>query len=242
MEQIKDESKKRNPLASEQKLGNMDKKKSILVIDDDVSLLKIAEELLASIYEVSLAKSGRDAHKLLKGGFVPDVILLDVAMPAMDGFETLKLIRKTEIAEDVPVIFLTGLEQTETELRCLESGAADFVRKPIIKEILLARISARIISGEQLRQLRALQTHKQRIQMDPAKYERLTRTLTSTERKVISLMAAGCTNAEIAQELHYSYYYVKKLASIILDKLDLGNRGALRKAFAPDNDPKCGME
>ncbi|MDR1558486.1 MAG: response regulator [Clostridiales bacterium] len=215
----------------------MSKKKSILVIDDDVSLLKTAEELL-DIYEVSLAKSGGDALKLLKGGFLPDVILLDVSMPGMDGFETLKRIRNTEIAKEVPVIFLTGLEQTDTELRCLESGAADFVRKPINRDVLLARISARLISGEQLRQLRTLQTHKLRLQIDPDKYERLTRTLTGTERKVISLMAAGCANAEIARELHYSYYYVKKLAAIILDKLDLENRGALRKAFAPDDNPK----
>ena len=64
-------------------------KNSILIVDDDLILLKTAEEILSSIYTVSVAKSGKQAITLLKKGVVPDLILLDIAMPEMDGYTTL---------------------------------------------------------------------------------------------------------------------------------------------------------
>ena len=65
-------------------------KNSILIVDDDLILLKTAEEILSSIYTVSVAKSGKQAITLLKKGVVPDLILLDIAMPEMDGYTTLE--------------------------------------------------------------------------------------------------------------------------------------------------------
>ena len=67
-------------------------KNSILIVDDDLILLKTAEEILSSIYTVSVAKSGKQAITLLKKGVVPDLILLDIAMPEMDGYTTLEKI------------------------------------------------------------------------------------------------------------------------------------------------------
>ena len=82
-------------------------KNSILIVDDDLILLKTAEEILSSIYTVSVAKSGKQAITLLKKGVVPDLILLDIAMPEMDGYTTLEKMKSIPNCQDIPVIFLT---------------------------------------------------------------------------------------------------------------------------------------
>ncbi len=108
----------------------MEHKKSILVVDDDIALLKMAEELLKDRYAVSLAKSGDQAVQFLGRGFVPDLILLDIDMPGMDGYETIERLLRLPTAEDVPVIFLSGLTRAEAELRGLKAGASDYMTKP----------------------------------------------------------------------------------------------------------------
>ena len=79
-----------------------------------------------------------------------DLILLDINMPEMDGFEVLEKIRDMEQRQDIPVIFLTADNDTETEMRCFKSGAADFIAKPFVPEIMLQRIG-RILELEELR-------------------------------------------------------------------------------------------
>ena len=87
----------------------VEQKRSVLVVDDDVTLLKMAEELLREVYAVSLAKSGRQAIALLTAGFVPDVVLLDIDMPGMDGYEALEGMLAFPSMAAVPVMFLTGI-------------------------------------------------------------------------------------------------------------------------------------
>ncbi|MCD7825193.1 MAG: response regulator [Clostridiaceae bacterium] len=112
----------------------------VLVVDDDVSNLKMASRILAEAdLRVSCLKSGMDALKFLQANR-PDIILLDIHMPGMDGFETIGAIRENEEMADIPVIFLTADEDTETETRGLQSGAVDFIKKPFVPEVLLTRI------------------------------------------------------------------------------------------------------
>ncbi len=112
----------------------------ILVVDDDVSNLKMASRILSSeSIRVSCMKTGADAVKFLQGNR-PDLILLDVHMPEMDGFETISAIRENENTADIPVIFLTADEDSETETRGLEAGAMDFIKKPFVPEVLLLRV------------------------------------------------------------------------------------------------------
>lgn len=79
----------------------------ILIIDDDLMLLKTAEEILSDQYNVSVAKSGIQALNLLNKNIIPDLILLDIDMPQMDGYETLEEIKKISGCELIPIIFLT---------------------------------------------------------------------------------------------------------------------------------------
>jgi putative two-component system response regulator len=111
----------------------------ILVVDDNLSSLKQIGAQLGESYDISLAKSGALALQICMRE-KPDLILLDIEMPAMDGFETLKRLRLNRYLGSIPVIFLTGNHDTETEVRGLQSGARDFITKPVEKSILLHRI------------------------------------------------------------------------------------------------------
>jgi putative two-component system response regulator len=113
--------------------------KKILVVDDNLSSLKQIGAQLGESYDISLAKSGALALQICMRE-KPDLILLDIEMPEMDGFETLKRLRLNRYLGSIPVIFLTGNHDTETEVRGLQSGARDFITKPVEKSILLHRI------------------------------------------------------------------------------------------------------
>lgn len=112
----------------------------ILVVDDDTSNLRMASRILsAEQMRVSCLKSGEDALAFLKDNR-PDLILLDVHMPGMDGFEALAAIRSGQETADIPVIFLTADDDSSTETRGLKAGAKDFIKKPFVPEVLLLRV------------------------------------------------------------------------------------------------------
>ena len=113
--------------------------KQILVVDDNVTSLRQISAQLTSNYELLLAKSGALALQICLQE-KPDLILLDIEMPEMDGFETLSRIKMNPFLAQIPVIFLTGNHDTETEVKGLVSGARDFITKPVEKSILLHRI------------------------------------------------------------------------------------------------------
>lgn len=114
--------------------------KWILIIDDDAANLKVASRILvAESMRVSCLKSGEDAIRFLKENR-PDLILLDIHMPGIDGFETLARIRAEEGTADIPVIFLTADDDQNTEAKCLEAGAMDFIKKPFVPEVMLLRV------------------------------------------------------------------------------------------------------
>lgn len=112
----------------------------ILVVDDDTLNLRMASNILsAEKMRVSCLKSGEDAIKFLHDNR-PDLILLDIHMPGMDGFETLAAIRGNKATADIPVIFLTADDDSATETRGLKAGAMDFLKKPFVPEVLLLRV------------------------------------------------------------------------------------------------------
>jgi putative two-component system response regulator len=113
--------------------------KQILVVDDNIASLKQLGAQLGSHYEVSLAKSGALALQICRQER-PDLILLDVEMPDMDGFQTMARLREDPALSPIPVIFLTGNRDTVTEIRALESGAVDFITKPANRDILFHRL------------------------------------------------------------------------------------------------------
>ena len=118
-------------------------KNVILVVDDDKTNLTLAQKLLGSQYRIAAATSGQLALKYLEK-HRPDLILLDINMPGMDGFEVMEKLRANITTETIPVIFLTADNLAETEIKCFEMGALDFVTKPFVPDILLSRVSKTI--------------------------------------------------------------------------------------------------
>jgi len=113
----------------------------ILVVDDDANNLKAASHILVKNgMRASCVRSGEDALRFLDGGRRPDLILLDIHMPEMDGFETLRRIRADAQTAAIPVVFLTADEGSDAETRGLEAGAMDFIKKPFVPEVLLTRV------------------------------------------------------------------------------------------------------
>lgn len=111
----------------------------VLVVDDSDFNLKIAKDALHDEVDVLCVNSGKAAFELLES-ITPDLILLDLHMPEMDGFEVLSRLHEDEFYKDIPVVMLTADQDRENELRCFELGAMDFITKPIAKQIILKRV------------------------------------------------------------------------------------------------------
>lgn len=123
--------------------------KTVLIVDDNKLNLAAARKVLCDEYKVIPVMKGTQALTYLESGEC-DVILLDINMPEMDGFEVLEHIRKIEHCKNIPVIFLTADNFAETETRCFKEGAVDFIAKPFVPEVMLSRIG-RILELEDLR-------------------------------------------------------------------------------------------
>ncbi|WP_232493300.1 diguanylate cyclase [Novosphingobium kaempferiae] len=114
-------------------------KATILIVDDEVSNIEIMNAVLEDDYEIYFSTSGQQALDTARAT-PPDLILLDVLMPGIDGFEVCRQIKDDPVLADIPVIFTTGLGDTDHEMRGLSLGAIDYVTKPIQPAILRARV------------------------------------------------------------------------------------------------------
>jgi len=121
-------------------MGTENKLEKILVVDDSEVHLLIVDGILKGKYDTTTAKSGKEALAILSKGYVPDVILLDVLMPEMDGWETFNKIKGISLLRDVPIAFLTSLDGEREKLYASRIGAADMITKPCEGEELLKRV------------------------------------------------------------------------------------------------------
>ena len=112
---------------------------NILLVDDNKASLMMAKFVLKNQYDITLAKSGMQSIKILEKKR-PDLILMDLNMPEMDGRETIKKIKKMEKYKNIPIIVLTAEVDGETEVECLEIGAVDFIMKPFVQRTMISRI------------------------------------------------------------------------------------------------------
>lgn len=116
-------------------------KKIILIVDDDRLTLSTAQSLLGETYKVIAVNSGKQAYKYLDR-HTPDLILLDINMPEIGGFEVMRALQADPRWKKVPVIFLTADRSSETEVECFRMGAFDFITKPFEPQIMLIRIKS----------------------------------------------------------------------------------------------------
>lgn len=116
---------------------------SIMIIDDNVTNLTVAKQALANDYRVYPVISGEKALALLEKVH-PDLILLDIQMPGLNGFDVLNIVKANDKMQDIPIIFLTSMDSQGNELEGLQLGAVDFITKPFSPPLLLQRIKIHI--------------------------------------------------------------------------------------------------
>jgi len=122
-------------------------RKTILLIDDDDTHLLIAQNLLAADYEIVIARSGVEALDLIMKGLYPNLVLLDLFMPNMNGWETYAKIKEIYHLKEIPVAFLTIEDDENVEKHAYSIGVVDFIKKPFEKNDLLKRIK-KILAGK----------------------------------------------------------------------------------------------
>ena len=123
--------------------------KHILMVDDNTTNLKSAAEVLQPFYHLSMAKSGKQALNFLKKNR-PDLILMDIFMPEMDGYETVEQIKLNPKTANIPVIFLTADNEHDSEVKGIQMGALDFITKPFEAQSMLGRIE-KVLQMEDMR-------------------------------------------------------------------------------------------
>lgn len=187
----------------------------ILLVDDNPKFL---EDVLPFYgYEVKCAHDGVECLEILNSGELFDLVLLDIMMPKMDGWETLKNIRKTPICKDIPVIMLTAVNEDQKMVTGLKIGADDYIVKPFVLPNLLARIEA------VLRRSKTIQNKSQKSNVTINQINQFN-SLTRREKDVLLLVTQGENNKSIAEKLVVSEITVKSHLNNIFKKLNVSNR------------------
>ena len=112
---------------------------TVLVVDDDKMNLLMAQNILKSKFKVSAVNSGEMAYKALES-MIPDLILLDINMPGVSGFDVIRKLKTDVRYENIPIVFLTAEQDATLEAECFTEGAEDFVKKPFVPEVLISRV------------------------------------------------------------------------------------------------------
>lgn len=154
----------------------------ILVVDDSGLNLRVAKEILDPQFEVFCVNSGPLALEFLKKK-IPDLILMDLHMPQMNGFEVIEFIHKEEEWKDIPIIMLTADNDRDTELRGFQIGVMDFITKPFVNEIMLQRVS-RILELSRLQK-----NLQQEVQIQTQKAEDRRRQVEKLSEEVMKTLA-----------------------------------------------------
>ncbi len=157
----------------------------ILIIDDTPSNIQLLGEVLEQKYIIQIATSGERGLQLAHQD-PPDLILLDIMMPGMDGNEVCKQLKSDDILKNIPIIFITALSDTETELQSLALGAADFIQKPFKIEIARLRID-NLLEREALRKELVIKEQQQRLAASVFNYSHDGIAITNSDNQIIDI-------------------------------------------------------
>ncbi len=200
-------------------------KNKILIVDDDRNTLDVMVQTLKPYYEVLAADSGKSALQLLGPAgsakeALPDLILLDINMPGMNGYEVLEQLNRDDELKKIPVVFLTGLTDEQAEMKGLSTSVLDYLKKPVGMRILLIRVQHYLNLSAARREAGTL---------DQKLLASLPESLTDREQDVADLMAQFRSDREISEMLNISMPYTKKLVGTVKEKLGLEKRGDIRR-------------
>ena len=195
--------------------------KRLLVVDDDPGLLlAVSETLRAEGYDVATARRGADALVLVAQS-LPDLIISDIRMPGMDGYQLVRNLRSNARTRLVPIVFLTAKDETADRIQGFRSGVDAYLTKPFEAEELVAVVAAILVRVERTHSDLARMFGEQ--QGEVREFVR-DEELTDAEWRVAEAVARGLSNKEIAAELNLSLRTIEGHISRILDKKNLSNR------------------
>lgn len=190
----------------------------VLIVDDNPKYL---EDVLPYYgYEVACALDGEKAIENLNKDNTIDLVLLDVMMPKLNGWETLKIIRRTPKTKDIPVIMVTAVNEDQKMISGLKTGADDYIIKPFILPNLLARMEA------VMRRAKRTSPQQSKNNVTISQINQF-KTLTRREKDVLLLVTQGANNKSIADKLVLSEVTVKSHLNSIFKKLNVTNRTQL---------------
>lgn len=133
-------------------------KAKVLVVDDQPANVQILAEALRTVYDVRIANNGARALEIARKEDRPDLILLDVMMPGLDGFAVIAALKRDPQTWDIPVIFVTAQNDSDSEVRALAAGAVDFISKPIQLQIVSSRVQTHLALRQRERECKLLNT------------------------------------------------------------------------------------
>lgn len=188
--------------------GTRGTKPLLLLVDDAPEIIDVLRQLLGGEFRLKIATGGLRALKIARGGEPPDLIILDVMMPDLDGYEVCRQLKADPATAAIPVIFLSARDQVFDETRGFQMGAVDYVTKPVIPEILLARVRTHV----ELKLARA-EIERHNAQLEQKVRER-TAELARTQEVTIQSLAALAETRDLDTGLHIvrTGRYVRALA------------------------------
>jgi len=148
-------------------MGTSESKHNILIVEDSPQNIDLLVDILKPDYKLSIVRNGEKALEHIFGGSIPDLILLDIVMPVMDGYEVCQKLKEEEKTKDIPVIFLSAKTKDDDIVKGFELGAEDYVTKPFNRTELLARVRThlelKLVKDKIQRQLEQLKELKEQI-------------------------------------------------------------------------------
>jgi putative two-component system response regulator len=188
---------------------NPGERSTILVVDDTPDNLALVSALLKDSYKVKVANNGEKALSIARSATPPDLILLDIMMPGLDGYAVCRELKSHSYTRDIPIIFLTALNDIEDERKGLELGAVDYILKPISASILLARVKTHL-------ELKAVADflRDQNTFLDKEVQRRTMEVLAVQEVTILALASLAETrDTDTGNHLRRTQHYVKTLAT-----------------------------
>ena len=181
---------------------------TILVVDDTPDNLSLMSALLKDTYKVKVANSGEKALRYVQGDSKPDLILLDIMMPGLSGYDVIVELKGNRETRDIPVIFLTAMSAAEEEKKGLEMGACDYITKPISPPIVLARVKT------QLENKAAADFLRDKTDYLEAEVAKRTREISAIQDVTILAMAslAETRDSDTGNHIRRTQYYLRALA------------------------------
>ena len=196
--------------------------KRLLIVDDEPKLLRaVAVDLQGEGYDVATARSGTEALVAVAQR-LPDLIVSDIRMPGMDGYELARRLRHNQSTALIPIVFLTAKDQTKDRIEGFRNGVDAYLTKPFEPDELVAVIASILRRVERTHAQIARVVGKAEASKAPDDF--YDEALTETETRVAEAVSRGLSNKEIAKELHISFRTVEHHVRHILSKKNFSNR------------------